>query len=64
MLDSIAERPVNIPKGPVSEQTSELQFLVYRAVNYLELGSWIRSSETVTAIVILWKDGSISSAAP
>ncbi|WP_126456270.1 hypothetical protein [Sulfuriflexus mobilis] len=64
LLDKVSEPPVHIPKGPLTNQPTELQSYVHRAVHFLQLGSWIRARETTSAILQLWEHGNISAAAP
>ena len=64
LLDKVSEPPVHIPKGPLSDQLTELQSYIHRAVHFLQLSAWIRARETTAGILQLWEHGNISAAAP
>ncbi len=54
--------PANIPVGPLDTPLSLLRSAIHRAVAFYELGVWCRTKETMGAIVVLWKEGYLSSA--
>lgn len=55
--------PANIPSSPLDAPPSLLQSVIHRAAKFYELGVWYRTKETMGAIVVLWKEGYLSSAA-
>jgi hypothetical protein len=55
--------PANIPPGPLGDPPSFLQSVIHRAATFYELGVWYRTRETMEAIIVLWREGYVSSAA-
>ncbi len=55
--------PPNIPSPPLESRPSELQSILHRAVSAYEIGVWIRTKETIEAILLLWREGYLSAAA-
>lgn len=54
--------PKNIPPAPFDTPSSLLQSVIYNAAVFYNL-NWYRTRETIEAIIILWREGYISSAA-
>lgn len=62
-LSENLKRPENIPHWPLDEPPTHLQAILQRNVVSYNTGVWERSKETLSAILLLWREGFLCEAA-